>query len=300
MEKHIPVLLNEVIESLQIRPNGIYVDLTLGRAGHSQEILKKLENGKLICFDKDIEAINESKTKLAKINCNFILIKNDFRNLKSELEKLGINKVSGIIADLGVSSPQLDDKTRGFSYSQNTNLDMRMDLDNKLTAAEIINNYSEIEIEKILYQNADVKLAKLIAKAIVKSRPINTTFELNELLKNTLPAKIVREKNPSKAVFQAFRIAVNDELGALREMLNQIPNLLEVNGKLAIITFHSKEDAIVKKYFQNLNYHDPLLDKLPIQVNKKWRQKTIFPSENEKQINKRSRSAKLRVITRLE
>nr|WP_286241716.1 16S rRNA (cytosine(1402)-N(4))-methyltransferase RsmH [Metamycoplasma equirhinis] len=295
-----PVLLNEVIESLQIRPNGIYVDLTLGRAGHSQEILKKLENGKLICFDKDIEAINESKTKLAKINCNFILIKNDFRNLKSELEKLGINKVSGIIADLGVSSPQLDNKNRGFSYSQDANLDMRMDLDNKLTAAEIINNYSEIEIEKILYQNADVKLAKLIAKAIVKSRPINTTFELNELLKNTLPAKIVREKNPSKAVFQAFRIAVNDELGALEEMLNQIPELLEVNGKLAIITFHSKEDAIVKKYFQNLNYHDPLLDKLPIQVNKKWRQKTIFPSDNEKQINKRSRSAKLRVITRLE
>ncbi|WP_373436163.1 16S rRNA (cytosine(1402)-N(4))-methyltransferase RsmH [Metamycoplasma equirhinis] len=300
MEKHIPVLLNEVIESLQIKPNGIYVDLTLGRAGHSQEILKKLENGKLICFDKDIEAINESKTKLAKINCNFILIKNDFRNLKSELEKLGINKVSGIIADLGVSSPQLDNKNRGFSYSQDANLDMRMDLDNKLTAAEIINNYSEIEIEKILYQNADVKLAKLIAKAIVKSRPINTTFELSELLKNTLPAKIVREKNPSKAVFQAFRIAVNDELGALEEMLNQIPNLLEVNGKLAIITFHSKEDAIVKKYFQNLNYHDPLLDKLPIQVNKKWRQKTIFPSDNEKQINKRSRSAKLRVITRLE
>ncbi|WP_373441342.1 16S rRNA (cytosine(1402)-N(4))-methyltransferase RsmH [Metamycoplasma equirhinis] len=300
MEKHIPVLLNEVIESLQIKPNGIYVDLTLGRAGHSQEILKKLENGKLICFDKDIEAINESKTKLAKINCNFILIKNDFRNLKSELEKLNINKVSGIIADLGVSSPQLDNKNRGFSYSQDANLDMRMDLDNKLTAAEIINNYSEVEIEKILYQNADVKLAKLIAKAIVKSRPINTTFELNELLKNTLPAKIVREKNPSKAVFQAFRIAVNDELGALEEMLNQIPNLLEVNGKLAIITFHSKEDAIVKKYFQNLNYHDPLLDKLPIQVNKKWRQKTIFPSENEKQINKRSRSAKLRVITRLE
>ncbi len=289
-----------MIESLQIKPNGIYVDLTLGRAGHSQEILKKLENGKLICFDKDIEAINESKTKLAKINCNFILIKNDFRNLKSELEKLGINKVSGIIADLGVSSPQLDNKNRGFSYSQDANLDMRMDLDNKLTAAEIINNYSEIEIEKILYQNADVKLAKLIAKAIVKSRPINTTFELNELLKNTLPAKIVREKNPSKAVFQAFRIAVNDELGALREMLNQIPNLLEINGKLAIITFHSKEDAIVKKYFQNLNYHDPLLDKLPIQVNKKWRQKTIFPSDNEKQINKRSRSAKLRVITRLE
>ncbi len=289
-----------MIESLQIKPNGIYVDLTLGRAGHSQEILKKLENGKLICFDKDIEAINESKTKLAKINCNFILIKNDFRNLKSELEKLDINKVSGIIADLGVSSPQLDNKNRGFSYSQDANLDMRMDLDNKLTAAEIINNYSEIEIEKILYQNADVKLAKLIAKAIVKSRPINTTFELNELLKNTLPAKIVREKNPSKAVFQAFRIAVNDELGALREMLNQIPNLLEVNGKLAIITFHSKEDAIVKKYFQNLNYHDPLLDKLPIQVNKKWRQKTIFPSDNEKQINKRSRSAKLRVITRLE
>lgn len=288
-----------MIKSLEIKPNGIYVDLTLGRAGHSQEILKRLENGKLICFDKDIQAINESEKKLAKINNNFILVKNDFRNFKSELEKLEISKVDGIIADLGVSSPQLDDKKRGFSYSQNTNLDMRMDLDNKLTAAEIINNYSEVDIAKILYQNADVKLAKLIAKAIIKSRPIKTTFELNKLLKNILPAKIVREKNPSKAVFQAFRIAVNDEFGALEEMLNQIPNALKENGKLAIITFHSKEDAIVKKFFQNLNYHDPILDKLPIQVNKNWKQKTIFPSEEEKEINKRSRSAKLRVISKL-
>ncbi|MGC7173668.1 16S rRNA (cytosine(1402)-N(4))-methyltransferase RsmH [Metamycoplasma hominis] len=297
--EHIPVLLNEVIEQLSIKPDGIYVDLTLGRGGHSQEILKRLTTGKLICFDKDIQAINESREKLIKISQNFILIKSDFRNITCELKKLNIDKVDGILADLGVSSPQLDDPNRGFSYSINSDLDMRMDLDNTLTAKEIINNASEKEIIDILQSNADVKLSNLIAKAIVKNRPISDSFTLNQIIKDSLPAKIVRQKNPSKAVFQAFRIAVNDELNALSEMLSQLPNLLKKDGKIAIITFHSKEDVIVKKFYQNLNYFDPKLKKILIVETHKWHQKVIFPSSKEEEINKRSRSAKLRVITKL-
>lgn len=297
--EHIPVLLNEVIEQLSIKPDGVYVDLTLGRGGHSQEILKRLTTGKLICFDKDIQAINESREKLIKISQNFILIKSDFRNITCELKKLNIDKVDGILADLGVSSPQLDDPNRGFSYSINSDLDMRMDLDNTLTAKEIINNASEKEIIDILQSNADVKLSNLIAKAIVKNRPISDSFTLNQIIKDSLPAKIVRQKNPSKAVFQAFRIAVNDELNALSEMLSQLPNLLKKDGKIAIITFHSKEDVIVKKFYQNLNYFDPKLKKILIVETHKWHQKVIFPSSKEEEINKRSRSAKLRVITKL-
>lgn len=297
--EHIPVLLNEVIEQLSIKPDGIYVDLTLGRGGHSQEILKRLTTGKLICFDKDIHAINESREKLIKISQNFILIKSDFRNITCELKKLNIDKVDGILADLGVSSPQLDDPNRGFSYSINSDLDMRMDLDNTLTAKEIINNATEKEIIDILQSNADVKLSNLIAKAIVKNRPISDSFTLNQIIKDSLPAKIVRQKNPSKAVFQAFRIAVNDELNALSEMLSQLPNLLKKDGKIAIITFHSKEDVIVKKFYQNLNYFDPKLKKILIVETHKWHQKVIFPSSKEEEINKRSRSAKLRVITKL-
>lgn len=297
--EHIPVLLNEVIEQLSIKPDGIYVDLTLGRGGHSQEILKRLTTGRLICFDKDIQAINESREKLIKISQNFILIKSDFRNITCELKKLNIDKVDGILADLGVSSPQLDDPNRGFSYSVNSDLDMRMDLDNTLTAKEIINNATEKEIIDILQSNADVKLSNLIAKAIVKNRPISDSFTLNQIIKDSLPAKIVRQKNPSKAVFQAFRIAVNDELNALSEMLIQLPNLLKKDGKIAIITFHSKEDVIVKKFYQNLNYFDPKLKKILIVETHKWHQKVIFPSSKEEEINKRSRSAKLRVITKL-
>ncbi|QKX38868.1 16S rRNA (cytosine(1402)-N(4))-methyltransferase RsmH [Metamycoplasma hominis] len=297
--EHIPVLLNEVIEQLSIKPDGIYVDLTLGRGGHSQEILKRLTTGKLICFDKDIQAINESREKLIKISQNFILIKSDFRNITCELKKLNIDKVDGILADLGVSSPQLDDPNRGFSYSINSDLDMRMDLDNTLTAKEIINNATKKEIIDILQSNADVKLSNLIAKAIVKNRPISDSFTLNQIIKDSLPAKIVRQKNPSKAVFQAFRIAVNDELNALSEMLSQLPNLLKKDGKIAIITFHSKEDVIVKKFYQNLNYFDPKLKKILIVETHKWHQKVIFPSSKEEEINKRSRSAKLRVITKL-
>nr|WP_277870958.1 16S rRNA (cytosine(1402)-N(4))-methyltransferase RsmH [Metamycoplasma phocicerebrale] len=297
-----PVLLDEVIKALDIKKDGIYVDLTLGRAGHSQEILKKIKengSGRLICFDKDNQAIIESDPYLKKISNSYTLIKSDFRFLKSELNKLGITKVDGILADLGVSSPQLDETERGFSYSKNTKLDMRMDQEAKINAEMIINEWSEEEIARVLYEYGDVKLAKLVAKSIVKNRPIKSSFELNEVIRKALPAKVVREKNPSKAVFQAIRIAVNDELNALDDLLSQLNDLININGKIAIITFHSKEDAKVKKFFQNLNYRDPKLNKLPIQINKEWKQKIIFPSEFELQNNKRAHSAKLRVITKI-
>ena len=292
-------MLDEVIEKLQIKENGIYVDLTLGRAGHSKEILKKLTTGKLICLDKDIEAINQSNEILKKINSNYILIKSDFRFLSDVLKKMNIEKVDGIIADLGVSSPQLDNVNRGFSYSQNSDLDMRMDIDQSLTAKYILNNYSFEALNKLLIDNADVKFSQRIAKEIIKNRPFNESFELVDLLKNILPAKLLKQKNPAKQVFQALRIAVNDELNAINDLLEQIPNLLNKNGKFLAISFHSKEDYLIKKFYQNLIYRNPKLDKLPIQEEKSWSQKIIFPSEKEKQLNKRSHSAKLRIITKL-
>ena len=292
-------MLDEVIEKLQIKENGIYVDLTLGRAGHSKEILKKLTAGKLICLDKDIEAINQSNEILKKINSNYVLIKSDFRFLSDVLKKMNIEKVDGIIADLGVSSPQLDNVNRGFSYSQNSDLDMRMDIDQSLTAKYILNNYSFETLNKLLIDNADVKFSQRIAKEIIKNRPFNESFELVDLLKNILPAKLLKQKNPAKQVFQALRIAVNDELNAINDLLEQIPNLLNKNGKFLAISFHSKEDYLIKKFYQNLTYRNPKLDKLPIQEEKSWSQKIIFPSEKEKQLNKRSHSAKLRIITKL-
>lgn len=292
-------MLDEVIEKLQIKENSIYVDLTLGRAGHSKEILKKLTTGKLICLDKDIEAINQSDEILKKINSNYVLIKSDFRFLSDVLKKMNIEKVDGIIADLGVSSPQLDNVNRGFSYSQNSNLDMRMDIDQSLTAKYILNNYSFETLNKLLIDNADVKFSQRIAKEIIKNRPFNESFELVDLLKNILPAKLLKQKNPAKQVFQALRIAVNDELNAINDLLEQIPNLLNKNGKFLAISFHSKEDYLIKKFYQNLTYRNPKLDKLPIQEKKSWSQKIIFPSEKEKQLNKRSHSAKLRIITKL-
>lgn len=258
-------MLDEVIEKLQIKENGIYVDLTLGRAGHSKEILKKLTTGKLICLDKDIEAINQSNEILKKINSNYVLIKSDFRFLSDVLKKMNIEKVDGIIADLGVSSPQLDDVNRGFSYSQNSDLDMRMDVDQGLTAKYILNNYSFETLNKLLIGNADVKFSQRIAKEIIKNRPFNESFELVNLLKNILPAKLLKQKNPAKQVFQALRIAVNDELNAINDLLKQIPNLLNKNGKFLAISFHSKEDYLIKKFYQNLTYRNPKLDKLPIQ-----------------------------------
>ncbi|MBD5422883.1 MAG: 16S rRNA (cytosine(1402)-N(4))-methyltransferase RsmH [Mycoplasma sp.] len=295
---HVPVMLNEVIQSLDIKQDGIYVDLTLGRAGHSEAILKNIKNGKLIAFDKDKIAINESWSRLIKVSDNFVLIHSDFKNIKDELGKLGIKKVDGIIADLGVSSPQLDNKDRGFSYNKDGYLDMRMDQDQSLKAWDIVNNWSAEELIDIFTSYADVKLPKVIANAIIENRPINSTLQLVDIIKSCLPAKIIRQKNPAKTVFQAIRIAVNNELESLGTVLKDSIDFLNDGGVLAIITFHSIEDKIVKEFFGKLikSKIDP---KIPIQEEKKFFVKTIYPTKDEIQSNKRSRSAKLRVLKKI-
>ncbi|QJR44446.1 16S rRNA (cytosine(1402)-N(4))-methyltransferase RsmH [Mycoplasma miroungirhinis] len=296
--KHIPVLLKKSIEALNIKEDGIYLDLTLGRAGHSQEILKKLTTGHLYCFDKDQQAIDESQPILAKISPNFTLIKSDFQNFDLELAKLNIFKVDGILADLGVSSPQLDDFSRGFSYSKDSYLDMRMDQTQKLDAHYIVNNYSEAAIKKLLQFNADVKLARQVAKAICNNRPIDTTLQLSTIIKNTYPAYLLRQKNPLKAVFQAIRIEVNGELESLQVMLSKVDKILNKNGILAIISFHSIEDKMIKTFFNSLKLETSTY-KLPIQMQENYKIKKIIVSDQEKNTNYRSRSATLRTLQKL-
>ena len=297
MEKHISVLLDETIEALKIKGSETIVDLTLGRAGHSQEILKKLSNGMLYAFDKDTQAINESSQRLLKIGTNFKLVHSDYRNFKGELNKLGVNKVDGILADLGVSSPQLDEASRGFSYNKEARLDMRMDQQQELDAYKIVNEWSEVKLVNIFRDYADVMLPQRVAKGIISKRPIETTTELVDIIRSSLPSAVVRKKNPAKAVFQAIRIAVNNELDSLQEMLADTTAMLKIGGSLAIITFHSIEDRIVKRFFGTFIKDNT--GKLPIIVEKKWKVKSYKPTKSEIEINRRSRSAKLRVLTRL-
>ena len=293
-EKHYSVMLNESLEALNIKPDGIYVDLTLGRGGHSSAILEKLENGLLISFDKDIQAIKESEPRLAQIGTNFKLVHSDYKNIKNELEKLEIKSVDGILADIGVSSPQLDETERGFSYSKDARLDMRMDQSQKLDAHIIVNEWSEIELSEIFRNYADVMLPQRVAKGIVSKRPIDTTLQLVDVIRESLPAAIVRKKNPAKAVFQAIRIAVNQELNALETLVNDGPELLKKDGALAIITFHSIEDRIVKRKFGSFIKDET--GKLPVIIEKEWEVKTKKPSRQELEENNRSRSAKLRTL----
>lgn len=296
---HYTVLLNETVESLKIKPDGIYVDLTLGMGGHSALILEKLNsNGLLIGFDKDSYALRKSENRLSQIAPNFKLIKSDFKNIKSELAKLGISKVDGIIADLGISSPQVDQAERGFSYNKDAKLDMRMNQDQDLDAHYIVNNYTEEQLTNIFYNNADVKLAKQVAKVVVESRPIDSTMQLVQVIKTAYPAALLRAKNPAKAVFQAIRIEVNNELLSLQQMLEDAVSLLKNDSSLAIITFHSLEDRIVKNFFGNL-IKNKLPAKMPINEVKDFVAKQIKPSKNELALNKRSRSAKLRILTKI-
>ena len=250
MDKHIPVMLNEVIENLNIRENGIYVDCTLGRAGHSSEILKRIPKGHLYGLDQDKKAIEESQEFLSTIGNNFTLIHTNFINVKDKLKELGVTSVDGILMDLGVSSPQFDDGERGFSYRYDARLDMRMNQDSELDAHYIINNYSLNELTRIFREYGEEKYAYNIAKSIVKSRErkaIDTTFELVDLIKNVLPKKeLIKKGHPAKQVFQALRIETNHELDYLTKVLDDVLSLLNVGGRLAIITFHSLEDRIVK------------------------------------------------------
>lgn len=303
--KHIPVLLNETIDSLNIKPNGIYVDCTMGGAGHSSEILKRLHNGHLYCFDQDEMVIENSKKRLEEVSKNFTIINDNFVNIKDALSEIGVTKVDGILYDLGVSSFQLDIPERGFSYQHDAPLDMRMDQTKDFSAYDVVNNYSENELKKVLYEFGEEKFAGLIVKKIIKNRPINTTYQLVETIKSALPAAVLRkEKHPAKKTFQAIRIEVNKELIVFRESLKDAFEMLNIGGRIAVITFHSLEDRICKHMFKEKCTLD-LPSDLPVIPDgytidfKLVNKKAIIASQEELAINNRSHSAKLRVIERI-
>lgn len=306
-EKHIPVLLNEVIDGLNIKKDGIYVDLTLGRGGHSEQILKRLDGGLLIGVDQDETAIKESDERLAKVGKNYRLIRSNFVNIDEILEKLNITKVDGVLMDLGVSSPQFDDISRGFTYRYDTTLDMRMDQRNELTAKAVVNNYSLQELTRVFREYGEEKFAYQIAKNIVKEREkkvIETTFELVEIIKMSKPMKELKKAgHPAKQVFQALRIEVNDELNVLKKTLNKVVVLLNKGGRLAVISFHSGEDRIVKQIFKSLTtLEGDRLDGPSLKKTCDYKlvnNKVIKPSESELESNHRAQSSKLRIIERL-
>ena len=247
---HRPVLLDECIEALNIRPEGIYLDGTLGRAGHSREIAKRLTSGRLICVDRDDAALEAAQERLAPWMDKVTLVHSNFDRVDEILDQLGIPGADGMLFDLGVSSPQLDDGARGFSYMADAPLDMRMDRDEGLTAADVVNTWSQEELKRILFQYGEERYAPQIAAAIVRrreERPVATTLELVEIIKGAMPARALKEKqHPAKRSFQAIRIAVNDELGSVERMIDRAVPRLNKGGRLAVITFHSLEDRIVK------------------------------------------------------
>lgn len=305
---HISVLLEESINSLNIKEDGTYVDCTLGYAGHSSEILKRIKRGSLFAFDQDQEAINYSTKKLSSVGSNFTIIKSNFSYLKEKLAEKNIEKVDGILFDLGVSSPQLDEKERGFSYHEDARLDMRMDRDKEFSAYELVNTYSEKDLARIFFQFGEEKYSNSIARNIVKereSKPIETTLQLVEVIKHSVPEKYSREKHPARKVFQAIRIEVNHELDILEQSLKDAASILEIGGRLSVITFHSLEDRIVKNLFKELTDIDSKVKGLPnipeayLPEYRLITTKAISPSQEELEMNNRSRSSKLRVIERI-
>lgn len=302
--EHKTVLLNEAIEYLCIKEDGIYVDCTLGGAGHSSLILSKLKKGHLYSFDQDDYAIKVSKERLDKIGKNYTIIKSNFVNIKEELNKLGIDKVDGILYDLGVSSFQFDDESRGFSYNSDAKLDMRMNQDAKLSAYEVVNEYSYNDLVKIFYMYSEEPFSKQIAKKIVDNRPINTTLELVDVIKSALPQKVLNSKgHPAKRIFQALRIEVNDELKVFEKSLKDAITLLNKNGRVVVISFHSLEDRICKTIFKEestinipkgvpiINTETPNLELIT--------KHPITPSAEELEYNNRAHSAKMRVAKKL-
>lgn len=308
---HKSVLLDETINALNIKSSGIYLDGTLGGGGHSQEILKKLDpkKGKLIALDRDIEAINNSKKKLADFN-NVTFIHSNFSNVKYELKKLGIKKIDGAILDLGVSSYQIDNEERGFSYKVDSKLDMRMNKDDTVSAINVINEYKEEDLYKIIKEYGEERYAYYIAKNIVekrKTKPIETTKELSDIIIKSIPKKtLVNNPNPEKRTFQAIRIEVNNELNILEQSVNDIIELLNNNSRICIISFHSLEDRIIKNVFKtNMNPCICPKDFPVCTCGKKSRgviitKKPITPSIEEQSENSRSKSAKLRIFERIE
>lgn len=306
--KHYSVLKKELIDGLNINPDGIYVDATLGYAGDSSEILKRMKRGFLFAFDQDEEAIKYSNNVLKNISSNYKIIYSNFKNIKEKLYEENISKVDGIIYDLGISSPQIDEDYRGFSFMKDAELDMRMDLSNSLTAKYVVNNYKQEELTNIFYKYGEEDFSKSIASAIVKARKskeINTTLELVEIIKTGVPYKYFVTKHPERRVFQAIRIEVNDELNVLSSSINDAIDMLKPGGRLCVITFHSLEDRIVKKIFKEKSEVNDLVKGLPIipdeykPIIKLINKKPILPSNEELDENSRSKSAKLRIIERI-
>lgn len=308
MEKHVSVLLEESISALNLKENSIIVDCTLGYGGHSSYILQRIKKGFLFALDQDSEAIRHSTNRLNAIGTNFTIIKSNFVNLKQELENREVTEVDGILFDLGVSSPQLDDASRGFSYHEDARLDMRMNRENPLSAYEVVNNYSKEDLARIFKKYGEDKFSNNIAKKIVEYRaqkPIETTLELVDIIKSAVPMKFRKDKHPARQIFQAIRIEVNHELDVLEPAIEQALSLVKVGGRVAVITFHSLEDRIIKQIFKEKcmiddkvkglpNIPDEYLPDFKLVVNK-----AILPSKEELANNNRARSAKLRVIERI-
>ena len=305
---HISVLKDEVIENLNLKEESIIVDCTLGYAGDSSEILKRIKKGFLFAFDQDSKAIEYSTNKLNEIGTNFTIIKSNFVNLKEKLLEHNVKKVDGFLFDLGVSSPQLDEKERGFSFHEDARLDMRMDKDNPLDAYKVVNEYSLNDLTRIFRDYGEDKFAYQIAKKIVNKRQekeIETTLELVEIIKSAVPMKEKIKKHPARQIFQAIRIEVNHELDVIKPALESATEMLNIGGRIEVITFHSLEDKIVKDYFKEITKIDERVKGLPnileeylpdfkLVVNK-----AILPTEEELNYNKRARSAKLRIIERI-
>ena len=307
--EHVSVMLQQCLEALNVREDGIYVDGTLGRGGHACAIAGRLKSGKLYCFDLDRSAIEESDGKLAQTGADYELILSNFINMKAELNKRGVEAVDGILLDLGVSSPQFDDPSRGFSYRYDSRLDMRMDRSQTLDAQLIVNTYSYQDLVRILRDYGEEKFAPAIARNIEKARTlkqIETTGELVDIIRQSMPARVLNKKgHPAPQTFQALRIEVNHELDNLRSVLDQGLQLLKPQGRMAVITFHSLEDEIVKKVFRNacqnqqIDKHIPLKDSELKQADYQLvNKKVITADQAELESNHRSHSAKLRVIER--
>ncbi len=306
---HRPVLLQECVEALNIRPEGVYLDGTLGRAGHSEQIVKRLTTGRLICVDRDQTALDAARERLAPWMDRTTLVHSNFDQVDAILDKLSLSGVDGMLFDLGVSSPQLDDGSRGFSYMADAPLDMRMDREEGLTAADIVNRWPQEELRRIISQYGEERCAPQIAGAIVRRRrdkPVTTTLELVEIIKSAMPAKALREKqHPAKRTFQAIRIAVNDELASVERMLQRAVPRLNQGGRLAVITFHSLEDRVVKTGLAGFARGCTCPPDFPVCVCGKTpdirlvNKKPILPSQREVEENPRARSAKLRAAEKL-
>ena len=303
---HKSVLLEECLEYLNLKEDSIIVDCTLGYGGHSSNILKEIKRGFLFAFDQDEEAITYSTNRLNQISDNYEIIKSNFENIKKELNKRNIKKVNGILYDIGVSSPQLDETERGFSFHKDARLDMRMDKSKEFSAYELVNSYEYKDLVRIFINYGEEKYATSIAKNIIRERtnkPIETTLELVEIIKKSVPEKYKREKHPARKVFQAIRIEVNDELGVFERSLKDALDLIDIGGRICVITFHSLEDKICKNIFKSVSEIDKNLSNLPI-IPEEYKPNfkivaNIKPSKEELEENSRARSAKLRVIERV-